>query len=190
MQPSAFTYNTLIRGLCRMAVTEDSAATDPERAAPAVQGPAPPPSAAGPGTVAASAEEEDTENGDGKGQQRQENLDMSIGVYADEDLLRPSGGGGPARDDPASAIMISKPGYFFEKGSPSAATTVAAAESDPGGRRGSASGVAPESGIGSDGGGSESALPEGIQEALRVSSQPPAVVGRQVQATGRRGHDG
>lgn len=176
MQPSAFTYNTLIRGLCRMAAAEDSAATGPERAAPAVQGP--PPSAAASAAVAASAEEEEAEKEeDGRGQRVQEDLDMSIGVFADEDLLRPSGGEGAARDDPAPAIMMSKPGYFYEKGSPPAATAAASApatatESDTGGRSGSAPGILPES---AGGGVGESALPEGIQEALRVRTQQSVI---------------
>ncbi|CAM9388927.1 unnamed protein product [Scytosiphon promiscuus] len=63
MQPSVFTYNTLIRGLCRMAAESD-AESDVS-------------SAAARGGIAAATEAEE---------------EMSIGVYTDEDVLPPLAG--------------------------------------------------------------------------------------------------
>ncbi|CBN79142.1 conserved unknown protein [Ectocarpus siliculosus] len=82
MQPSAFTYNTLIRGLCRMG--NDAAAVRD--------------------TGAVGLEEE---------------MDMDIGIFADEDLL-PSPDGGSGGGEGRSAGMATRPGgYFYERGTSS-----------------------------------------------------------------------
>ncbi|CAN0498152.1 unnamed protein product, partial [Ectocarpus sp. 8 AP-2014] len=85
MQPSAFTYNTLIRGLCRMG-----------NDAPAVRD-----------TGVVGLEED---------------MDMDIGIFADQDLLpSPDGGsGGEGR----SAGMATRPGgYFYERGTSSSSSS-------------------------------------------------------------------
>lgn len=122
MQPSSFTYNTLIRGLCRMAVETDDASA----------------------SAAAPADRRDRDQ-DNRGQDQDEDeregpggVDVGVGVCTDRDLVPGGADGGAASPGAGSPAVGSPPGILAD------------------------------SADGSGSGGSESALPDGIQEALRV----------------------
>lgn len=85
MQPSAFTYNTLIRGLCRMG-----------NDAPAVRD-----------TGVVGLEED---------------MDMNIGIFADEDLL-PSPDGGSGGEGRSAGMAMRPGGYFYERGTSSSSSS-------------------------------------------------------------------
>lgn len=156
MQPSSFTYNTLIRGLCRMA-TEAEAEAEAEALASAAARDVGAVEDSPPSARREAGAVENREQG-----QRQEDQDMGVGggVYTDRDLLLPAAAAGAAEGDPASIKGASgEDGDERERDRQRAAAT-----------GGSPPGILTDS---ADGGGSGSgrgnALPDGIQEALRVS---------------------